>query len=91
MDPLMRPALQTPPLSITPTGVETPLGESYTHVSMLVSVVLFCYIWNLMSCWPFVVMIHGPLVPKEFIPKQYMKFDDFNDAYDYYCDYAKMA
>jgi hypothetical protein len=35
LDPLMRAALQTPPLSITPTGVETPLGESYTHVSML--------------------------------------------------------
>jgi hypothetical protein len=31
------------------------------------------------------------LVPEEFIPKQYMKFDDLDDAYDYYCDYAKMA
>jgi hypothetical protein len=30
-------------------------------------------------------------VPEEFIPKQYMKFDDFNYAYDYYYDYAKMA
>jgi hypothetical protein len=30
-DPLMRPALQTPPLSITPTGIETPPSESYTH------------------------------------------------------------
>jgi hypothetical protein len=30
-------------------------------------------------------------VPEEFIPKQYMKFDDLTDAYDYYCDYAKMA
>jgi hypothetical protein len=36
-------------------------------------------------------MIHGPLVPEEFIPKQYMKFDDLNDAYDYYYDYAKMV
>jgi hypothetical protein len=33
MDPLMRPALQTPPLSITPTP--PPLAfEKYTHVSM---------------------------------------------------------
>jgi hypothetical protein len=30
-------------------------------------------------------------VPKVFIPKQYMKFDDLNDAYEYYCDYAKMV
>jgi hypothetical protein len=34
LDPLMRTALQTPPLSIKPTCVETPPGESYTHVSM---------------------------------------------------------
>jgi hypothetical protein len=33
----------------------------------------------------------GPLVPEEFIPKQYMKFDELNDTYEYYCDYAKMA
>jgi hypothetical protein len=50
MDSLMRPALQT---LITPLGIETPRGESYTHVSMLVFVVLFCYIWKRMSCWPF--------------------------------------
>jgi hypothetical protein len=31
------------------------------------------------------------LVPEEFIPSQYMKFDDLDEAYDYYCDYAKMA
>jgi hypothetical protein len=53
MDPLMWPALQTPPLSITPIGIETPPVESYTHVSMLVFIVLFHYIWNLMSCWSF--------------------------------------
>jgi hypothetical protein len=35
LDPLMRAALQTPTLSITPTCIETPSGESYTHVSML--------------------------------------------------------
>jgi hypothetical protein len=34
IDPLMRPALQTPPLSITPTCVDTPPVEKYTHVSM---------------------------------------------------------
>jgi hypothetical protein len=39
----------------------------------------------------FVVLNQGPLVPDEFIPKQYMKFDDLDDAYDYYCDYAKMS
>jgi hypothetical protein len=53
MDPLMRPVLQRPPLSITPSCVETPPVESYTHVSMLVFIVLFHYIWNLMSCWFF--------------------------------------
>jgi hypothetical protein len=36
-------------------------------------------------------MIQGPLVHEEFIPKQYMQFDELNDAYEYYCDYAKMA
>jgi hypothetical protein len=36
-------------------------------------------------------MIQGPLVLQEFIPKQYMKFDDLNDAYDYYCNYTKMV
>jgi hypothetical protein len=36
-------------------------------------------------------MIQGPLVPEVFIPKQYMKFDDLDDTYDYYCDYAKMV
>jgi hypothetical protein len=33
----------------------------------------------------------SPLVPKEFVPKQFMKFDDLDDAYEFYCDYAKMA
>jgi hypothetical protein len=54
LDPLMREVLQTPPLSITPTGVETPPGESYTHVCMFFFVVLFGCIWKLMSCWSFV-------------------------------------
>jgi hypothetical protein len=31
------------------------------------------------------------LVPDEFIPRQDMKFDDLEEAYEYYCDYAKMA
>jgi hypothetical protein len=35
LDPLVRPALQTPPLSITPTSIETPPDERYTHISML--------------------------------------------------------
>jgi hypothetical protein len=35
LDPLMRTTLQTPPLSITPTFIDTPTGESYTHVSLL--------------------------------------------------------
>jgi hypothetical protein len=36
-------------------------------------------------------MIQGPLVPEEFIPRQYVKFDELNDAYDYYCDNTKMV
>jgi hypothetical protein len=39
----------------------------------------------------FVVLSQGPLVLDEFISKQHMKFDDLDDAYDYYCDYAKMT
>jgi hypothetical protein len=31
------------------------------------------------------------LVPDEFIPRQDMKFDDLEEAYEYYCDYAKMV
>jgi hypothetical protein len=91
MDPLMRPVLQRPPLSITPSCVETPPVESYTHVSMLVFIVLFHYIWNLMSCWFFCCNDTCPLIPEEFIPKQDMQFDDLDDAYDYYYNYAKMA
>jgi hypothetical protein len=41
LDPLMRTTLQTPPLSIAPTFVDTPTGESYTHVSLLFSVEWF--------------------------------------------------
>jgi hypothetical protein len=41
LDPLMHLVLQTPLLSITPTVVGTSLGESYTQVSMLFSVVWF--------------------------------------------------
>jgi hypothetical protein len=33
LDPLMHKSLQTPPLTITPTTVDTPPGESQTHVS----------------------------------------------------------
>jgi hypothetical protein len=28
-------------------------------------------------------------VPEEFIPRQYVKFDELNDTYDYYCDNTK--
>jgi hypothetical protein len=31
------------------------------------------------------------LVSEEFIPRQDLKFDDLDETYDYYCDYAKMA
>jgi hypothetical protein len=30
------------------------------------------------------------LVHEDFIPQQYMKFDDLDDAYEYYYDYANM-
>jgi hypothetical protein len=33
LDPLMHKLPQTPPLTITPTTVDTPPGESHTHVS----------------------------------------------------------
>jgi hypothetical protein len=68
LDPLMRAALQTPLLSIAPIAVETPPGESYTHVSMLFFVLWFESRSKLSSCWS-IFSIQGPLVPKEFIPK----------------------
>jgi hypothetical protein len=49
MDPLMRLTLQTPPLSITLTGVDTPSVEKYTHVSMSSSRSIFTdtnWIWS---------------------------------------------
>jgi hypothetical protein len=58
---------------------------------MFFFVVLFGCIWKLTLCWSLLLMIHGPLVPEEFIPKKYMKFDDLNDAYHYYCGYSKMV
>jgi hypothetical protein len=30
-------------------------------------------------------------VPDEFVPKVGLKFDALEDAYEYYCDYAKLA
>jgi hypothetical protein len=37
LDPLMHKSLQTPPLTIMPTIVDTPPGESHTHVSYTLS------------------------------------------------------
>jgi hypothetical protein len=45
----MQPALQTPQLLITPIGVDTPLVEIYTHVSMSSSRSIFTdvnWIWS---------------------------------------------
>jgi hypothetical protein len=41
LDPLMHTALQTPPLSITPTGIGTPPEECCCHISGHVFVTLF--------------------------------------------------
>jgi hypothetical protein len=30
-------------------------------------------------------------VPEEFVPKVGLKFNALEDAYEYYCDYAKLA
>jgi hypothetical protein len=60
----MRASLQTPPLSITTMGVETPLGESYTHVSMFFFVVFVGCIWKLASCWSFVATDLGSISAK---------------------------
>jgi hypothetical protein len=30
-------------------------------------------------------------VPDKFVPKVGLKFDALEDAYEYYCDYAKLA
>jgi hypothetical protein len=37
LDPLMHKSLQTPLLTIMPTTVDTPPGESHTHVSYTLS------------------------------------------------------
>jgi hypothetical protein len=69
LDPLMHAALQTPPLSITPTCVETPPGESYTHVSMFFFVVLVGCIWKLTSCWSFIATDSGSISARRVHPK----------------------
>jgi hypothetical protein len=51
LDPLMRSALQMPLLPIAPIAVETPLGESYTLVSMLFFIMWFVSKSKLSSCW----------------------------------------
>jgi hypothetical protein len=37
------------------------------------------------------LLMQGEYVPDEFVPKLYMKFDELDDAYEFYCYYAKMA
>jgi hypothetical protein len=33
----------------------------------------------------------GEFVPDMFVPKEGMRFDDLDDAYEFYCDYAKLV
>jgi hypothetical protein len=39
----------------------------------------------------YVFFVQSSMVPEEFLPKQYMKFDELDGAYEYYCECAKMA
>jgi hypothetical protein len=35
--------------------------------------------------------LQGELVPDKFVPKVGLKFDALEDAYEYYCNYTKLA
>jgi hypothetical protein len=36
-------------------------------------------------------MLQGEFVPDVFVLKYDMRFDDLDEAYEFYCDYAKLA
>jgi hypothetical protein len=36
-------------------------------------------------------LLQGEFVPDVFVPKEGMRFDDLDDAYEFYCNYAKLA
>jgi hypothetical protein len=40
---------------------------------------------------PDVFLLQGEFVPDVFVPKEGMRFDDLDDVYEFYCDYAKLA
>jgi hypothetical protein len=40
---------------------------------------------------PDVFLSQGEFVPDVFVPKEGTGFDDLDDAYGFYCDYAKLA
>jgi hypothetical protein len=44
------------------------------------------YQWDVL-----VLVLQGDLVPNEFVPKVGLKFDTLEGAYEYYCDYTKLA
>jgi hypothetical protein len=35
--------------------------------------------------------LQGCFVPEQFVPKEGMQFEEVEDAFEFYCDYAKMA
>jgi hypothetical protein len=40
---------------------------------------------------PDVFLMQGEYVPDVFVPKDGMRFEDLDDAYEFYCDYTKLA
>jgi hypothetical protein len=40
---------------------------------------------------PDVFFLQGEFVPDVFVPKEGMRFVDLDDAYEFYCDYTKLA
>jgi hypothetical protein len=48
-------------------------------------------IYILFPLCPDVFLMQGEHVPDVFVPKDGMRFYDLDDAYEFYCDYAKLA
>jgi hypothetical protein len=88
LDPLMHTTMLNRPQGVSPSAIQTPPNESYTHVSLHD----FCNnIYILFPLCPDVFLMQREHVLDVFVPKDGLTFDDLDDAYELYCDYAKLA
>jgi hypothetical protein len=101
LDPLMHTSTLDGPEGISPSVIETPPAETYTHVSehcYCSNIHIYFPLWLDARMWVSIVklnmwwlMLQGEFVPDVFVLKYDMRFDDLDEAYEFYCDYAKLA